>query len=424
MGAFDRSKFAATKTSNLKEQEAEQSAKVGRRGDRVEFKRLEPGKNKLRIYPAHPGTKSFMYPRTVHFLPVEVDEKDGNGEKTGKRKVIRKPIFSAKVHLGLQNGAIPKCPADEYLTRAIQWCHDNIQDEEERKKRIAVLTGREGIKPATKWIAYADLYSGASKEFCRIELSTMVQQAMNEIAAGQDDEDGAIVTDPFTDPDTGRAIFVTYDNKAKKPADFYSTAIDINKVTPLTDDELGVLAEQTSLESMLTNCYRKQDFDMMIEGLKRFDEENDFGIFGDDDYLDILEEIGEYEFAPDRNSTSTKPEAKSEETSETSTSNVADEEEEEESDLPWDKKLEDMSREELKGYIRRKGLDIKILKRYTEQDLIEIIRDEEKIIEQNKIAAAEQEEKDEEEEEGLNTTTTGRGSRRGRSSRIDKLSGN
>jgi len=71
-----------------------------------------------------------------------------------------------------------------------------------------------------------------------------------------------------------------------------------------------------------------------------------------------------------------------------------------------------MSRNELKGYIRRNGLDIKVMKSYTEEDIIDAIEQEMKLKAQVAEGQAEEEEEEEEEEEVPTRSSRRRGSSR------------
>ena len=54
MGTFDRSRFKATKTAKLKQQQDKVEDTLGtKKGGRANFLKLKPGKNKVRILPAH-----------------------------------------------------------------------------------------------------------------------------------------------------------------------------------------------------------------------------------------------------------------------------------------------------------------------------------------------------------------------------------
>ena len=43
---------------------------------------------------------------------------------------------------------------------------------------------------------------------------------------------------------------------------------------------------------MYDGVYSQRDFDLAIDGIKRFDDEHKYGIFENDDFLNELQEIG------------------------------------------------------------------------------------------------------------------------------------
>lgn len=51
------------------------------------------------------------------------------------------------------------------------------------------------------------------------------------------------------------------------------------------------LNEVPSLEEIYKDSYRAKDFEMALDGLKRFDEENNYDIFSDDEFLNEIEEM-------------------------------------------------------------------------------------------------------------------------------------
>jgi hypothetical protein len=406
--AFDRSKFQATKVNNLTAQDKEFEKKTEfKKSGRVSFVNLAEGKNKVRVYPAHPGTKSFMQPCTTHFLEVLNEYTNKDGEKISELK--RKPVFSGKSH-----SKLGKCPIDMYIMHVYKMANEEYQDKAEKEKFVAPLKGQNGITANTKWVAYVDC--GGS--FGRMNLPTSVKNSMNDIAIGQDSEDGVIATDPFTDPDNGRCIYVTYDKQlsipqAKREASkYYSTAIDLNSSTPLSDEQLNLLLEQKSLEELYVNVYTKRDFDLAMEGLERFDKKNNYGIMQMDSFLDAVEAIyNELPDAPskdDDKKEDVKPASMKEKAVEKSKEAV----EEKETDLPFDKGYEEMTREELEGVVRRNKLPIKLSSRLSDEDLVEWI------IEEMKIVEAESSAKEVEEQEEEEVTPR---SRRGSASRLSAV---
>jgi hypothetical protein len=387
MAGFDRSAFKGASSSKRKAQieKNEEKTQVKKssssNGNKTNYLKLQKGKNYLRLFGIHPKTieklgfdeSSDMYAKTVHFMEVMVKyTKDGEDVEELKRMAL----LNSKVHGGTKKDII-----DEFISFAHKVAYADIQDEDERKKYLSPIKDwKTGITGKTKWVAYAKQYENKSKgnpELGRIELPVSVVNKMNELSAEEDDVEDVIETDIFTDPDTGMMVVITSDPEAgkKDPSKYYQVAPDFRGgADALQDSDLEWLMEQKPLNELFENVYTIKNFNQAIDGLKRFDETHKLGIFSYDEFLDIAEEIaGYYDEVPE-----SEEEAKEE-----------PKKEEEKSDMPFDKELEDMDMDELKGYIRRNKLSIRVLPRYTETDLVQFIREEEDIAANEKKAVEE-----------------------------------
>src|SRR5690606_5850023 len=68
--------------------------------------------------------------------------------------------------------------------------------------------------------------------------------------------------------------------------------IDIMGPTPLTDEELENFSKLKPLSDIYVNVYKRSDFLLALEGLKRFDEEaDDYNIFSYEAWQDKVEEL-------------------------------------------------------------------------------------------------------------------------------------
>lgn len=376
--AVDRSKYTSTKVSTLKSQEKEVKSKVQTsfQNDRVEWLQIEEGTNKLRIYPAHPGTDSFVYPRCTIWLERQVEyEKDG--EKI--REIVKRPVFNSKVH-----GSTPKDLVEEYVKFATKMLEDEIkieQDDEAAKEltdKLATLQHwQNGLKYKTGWCFYANKYVNGQKHFGQIEVTNGIKEKMNELSATEDVDD-PINTDPFTDVEEGKALIVTKtlekvkNKKTGKTREEtrYSATIEFRGNYALTDKELEEFEEVTPLEKIYKNSFRLRDFQLQLEGLQIYDKKNKLGVFEYDQFNDILEEIRAYY-------PSEEDEEQEEEEGAEETSNGGDE-------------FDDMDRQALKKWINVNcpNKEIRILTSDSDDSLREKIRD----------FVALQEEGDEEEE--------------------------
>jgi len=423
MSGFDRSAFRGASPSRAKAQMKKNEEVTQYQGGNSDKKRrvynnLVKGKNYMRFFPIHPGTieeigfdkSSNIYPRTTHFLDTLVKYQK-NGEDV--EEIQRRQHLCSKVH-----GGTPKSLIDEYISFTHKVAYDEMQDQDAIKNFLAPLKNwQTGIMGKTRWVAYTKKYSDKKKEeFTRgvSMLPVSVINKMNELSAGDDDMEDVIETDIFSDPDTGLLTIITSDPEAGKndPMKYYQVAPDYKSGPDvLTDDDLQWLSEQEPLNKMYINIYKRKDFLNALDALKMFDEKHDLGIFSYDAFLDIVEEISEYYSEGEENENSEKRQSPEERVPETKKEtplkrNVTPPVED--SDLPFDKTFEEMSLDELKGYIRRNKLQIRVLPSYTKEQVAQFIQEEEEII---------QKEKEESEEVPKEETPT----RVGRSSRLSNL---
>jgi hypothetical protein len=291
-----RKKLKAKPISVVKEQEKEVAQKVGRRGNRAGYLDMNKGYNKFRLYPAHPGTESWMYPCVTYFVP--------NYKEDGKLGV--KPVFNSKIHGGTEKDIV-----EEYVKYLSTETLGHLQGPalDEALKPI-IWGGDYSLVPKTDWIAYADKYGKDEKKigFGRVKFTPGTKNKLEGLASTER-SDEPIVLDPFTDQEDGIAIIVTYDPDAKDKngkkdfKNFYSVELEQKQIdkfrfeyvpTPLTDKEVDEFLKQDSLESMYKKCYKLKDFNLALSGLEIIDEKCKFGVLRDPRFLEIVEEIKGY----------------------------------------------------------------------------------------------------------------------------------
>ena len=241
---------------------------------------------------------------------------------------------------------------------------------------------------------------------------------MNRLTFTEDDDE-AIETDPFTDIDEGLPVMVGYNKtpNRKKGENYYDVAF-AKKPTPrpLTDAELEYFSGLKPLNEIIGK-YTIADFDRALAGLQIFDEENEIGLFDDDDWLEKVEEIrAQYDAADSddeggkhktvkKSSKKSKDEDEDDEDDEDEKSvKKSKDEDDEEDEKPAkkskgkkqpepeedededddedsddsdddDDELDDLDRSELKKFIKDKGLDITVKKSMSDDDLRDAIRE-------------------------------------------------
>lgn len=296
MANFDRSKFKAAKVADLKEQKQEAEALMPQSNStRPEYISLEKGENIIRIFPPHPGGKSYVQQKCVHWLPFIVDEKDDKGKVTGQ-KDTKRPIFNARIHAGSSKDVI-----EEYIAAARRLVEEDKKlTAEEIKKKIDLLYNfkrGEKVSGNYSWVIYGKVTNSKGTKFGRIELKTSIKNRLDDISTSENASDPMKI-DPFTDPDSGFAIKVTYNPDADKAQDYYKTEFLTKDYVPvvvkLTDEELEHFSKMDSLHDMLVNSYKAKNFEKAIEGLELYDKKNGFGVFDKDiDFLDTCAQLAD-----------------------------------------------------------------------------------------------------------------------------------
>lgn len=305
--AIDRSKFSGAKVSTLKD--AQKSAKendknFSNREGRVGFHSVDDGKNVFRILPPHEPTGASYLPKRTAMLKCEVPEyKDG--EETGKTEIKNKNIFVATQH-----GGLPKDPIELYIEYVRRRASDEFGDKDDRQKFLSPITGFRdkkgnwnwGITPKTSFVCYA-VKDG---KVGRLELFEAWVKEMDKLAISEDADD-VIAVDPFSDPNEGFPLVITKGSEKDKSGKD-KTTYAITKDEPsrirreswedffarvmVTDEQLEELIKQDPLSALYgRDVYSKRDWDLAIDGLTRFDNENKYGIFENSEFLDEIQEL-------------------------------------------------------------------------------------------------------------------------------------
>ena len=261
-----RSQLKATSIKRLQKQIDEDNAMVGAQNS-TEYLNLEDGKTiKIRIFPGHPGVQDFYVAKKCYWLSFVGDDGETH----------RGTVLDSKVH-----GKTKFDVVEEY----VKWAKKKIGNDADK---LEALVGNgpksNSLNPQYSWLCYADKINGDDQLRAKIwEFKKMVRDAMNKLAFSED-EDEVIEVDPFTDPDEGLPIMVTYrkNPNKKKGENFYEVSFP-KKVSarPLTDEEIEYFMTLKPLNEILSK-YGMKDFERALEGLQNFDEENEIGLFDDD----------------------------------------------------------------------------------------------------------------------------------------------
>lgn len=296
---FDRSKFKKQSVEDL-DSEVKQAEKTIRKGGKsyTGFATVQKGKNTFRVVPSM--GKAYVACK-MSKLRVEVPTYDENGNVTGK-EVKDKNIFCADVHgCNLLKGKDPIVLYCDYVRKKAS---EEYQDDTERRKYLNPIMGYKkgnkfvwGINPTLTYVCY--VYQG-NKDFARLQLYGTWMNRIKEISVEQSDDD-TVSFDIFSQMEGAYPLVITMgeDDKGKKT---YSLSAGIPKKgqswdeffeeTAIPDEDMEYfLNEVPSLEEIYKDSYKAKDFEMALDGLKRFDEENNYDIFSDDEFLNEIEEM-------------------------------------------------------------------------------------------------------------------------------------
>jgi len=343
-----RSKYKATNTDALKNKMKEEDDFINSYySGRAGYHDIDEGKNKFRLYPNHSPKETFSVMKIVHWVTITNDE----GEKK------RKPIYNSKVHGGTEHDIF-----DSYVKAAKKFLTES-EDDNMTAKMKKMTDWKDGILPSTSWMAYADKIESGEAEFGLLEIGKSVRDSLNKIANFEEDDE-PIAVDPFTDVDDGIPVIVVYDKKAK-PKDKYNVTVGNKpKALPLTDKQLESFDKATPLLEMFRDCYDEDDFDLAVEGLRNFDEESKIDMWDTDEWTEILEKIAaQYGEDAEKPAKKIKPKEKSKE------------EEAEESSKEDGDQFDEMDRGDLKRFVVREELDMKVFKSDSDDDIRDKIRE-------------------------------------------------
>ena len=388
-----RSQFKATAIKSLRKTIDKDDAMVGVQSN--DYLNLEDGKTlKIRIFPAHPGHDQFYVSRKCYWLSFTTQD--------GETK--RGTVLDSIAHGGTKMDLI-----QEYIKFAKK---RYANDSDKMEALVGTGMNSNSLNPQFSWLCYADVVRDGEELKPKLwEFKKMVRDLLNKLAFNED-EDEPIEVDPFTDPDEGLPVMVKYlkNPNKKKGENYYEVNFAKKPVArPLSDEELEYFANVKPLSEVIS-AYTMRDFDRALEGLQNFDEDNDFGLFNDDDWLEIVEKVNsqfdsvdsvDEDVKPSKKKTTKKvtkkaePEPEDDEDSDDEDTEETEDDADEDSD---DDEYTDMDRKELKAVIKDKGLDISVKKSMSDDDIRDAIREALKNADEDSDDAEEEDDEEEDEE--------------------------
>ncbi len=360
--AFDRSKYkAATVSANKEAAQAAAAFTGSSKGS--DFFSIQEGVNIFRMLPPHPkdGERGVsIQPLCKTWMEVMVQQKDSEGNLTGQSERLKRPLYNSRMHGGTKKDLI-----EEYITFVTTHVNAEIKDATEAKRRLAPVYG---ARVSGKWIpgirygvSYA-MYVLRDEKVGRLEVFGNIRDRLEELNI--DDELGKpLSTDIFSDPNEGVSFIITKSGsdvvvtkRAYSPK--HGTYDQWREKERVSDEILEQFEAMPSLMELYTGVYGRSEFEKALEALQYFDTKHSYGVFSQEAWLDIVEEIDGY--YTDSND------------SEEKVSGIALNPVEVKEEAA-EKGVESMTREELKAYIMREELPIVVTSKMSDEQIREAI---------------------------------------------------
>lgn len=368
---FDRSRFKAASIEANKKITDEVNKTLSTPSERGDYHKITDGVNLFRLLPPHEPNSPSFFPKVVYWLDCEVEEVDDDGKTTGKVSIKKRPIFDSRIH-----GGTPKDIIDEYIKFTKKTIFDTIQDKDLRTKQLSPINGwkgkdgkwNSGILASKSFVCYATKGDITPINIGRLELWEKDKQDLEKLNFSEGSEQ-PIITDSFSDPDEGVQFQIKkgVDDKNKgfilitkvafiapkgaKGNEIAKAYEDFLKTQRVSDEVLQKLSEMTPLSVQFKDAYKRLDFEKALKALQMFDQKHGYQTFENDEFLDIVEEIDKY-YSESDSSTSQKEESQK---------------------VNKEISYEDMTREELKVFIKENNLGIKVFSSMTRELIVEMI---------------------------------------------------
>lgn len=372
MSEFNRDRFKAAKLEVNKKVADEVDKTFARNSsERGDYHTIDDGINIFRLMPPHDIDEPSFQAKVVTWLPCKIEETDTEGKKTGKMIVKDRPIFDSRIHGGTIKDII-----DEYIKFTKKVIMDGCQDKVELSRLLAPINGwrdqskkwHQGILPNQSFVCYATKGDILPQNLGRLELWKQDKEQLEKLNISEE-SDEPIITDNFSDPDSGCQFIITkgkddkgnyYKLFTKKTFTAPKGAKDVGRLYEefvqsqiVPDSVLEKLNEMEPLSKQFKNSYKRTDFERALDALRMFDDKNAYHTFDNDEFLEIVAELDSF-YPYEENQVSEAAEAPN-------TPSL----------LP---ELSEMTRTELKKFIEEKNLGIKIFPAMPETLIVEMIQ--------------------------------------------------
>lgn len=315
-GAF-RNQFMPTPIATQQSQdEVAKQHLYGNSNGYTDILKIESGINIFRLYPAHPDTDgSYSQILKQVYLPIMKEDRGPDKKvmidpKTGHpiMKEGMKSVFDSRLHARTQKDLV-----DEYCKFAAVMAKELFPgDDNKQKQYLMPITGSpfqpggkqefKGIQYQVSYIAYAEkILPGDKREFGRLQYKNAVRKRFLDLSFIESTS-SPLGYDPFSGPDDGRAVCVTFD-RSQLPADMYKVDFYAPMIPgtngqiqlfPISDESLEAFMKLKSLHELYVGSYKRSDFEIALDGLSYFDNKYGYKIFEEPAFMTIVEELNQY----------------------------------------------------------------------------------------------------------------------------------
>ena len=301
MAKFDRSQWKPTPISAVQEEEnrSKETARFFGSNNYTTYYTIEDGENEFRILPNHePGKSAYVATRTA-LLECEGDKYE-NGQIVGK-EVRNRKVFIATTHSA---GKMKEDPIETYIEFAQELAKSQFDDPKQQEKFLNPIRGyRQGTKwvpgilPNSEFVAYVVGKQGIG----RLNLRNKWLKDMQDLSIQQTAGD-VIAIDIFSHPTQGFPLVIHKGLSAQNQTEYkvYTRPLkvgegwdDFFKKYAITDEQWNTWENLPHLNDLFVGSYSQKDFNMALDGLKRFDEKHGYNIFGNEEFLDRIEAMAE-----------------------------------------------------------------------------------------------------------------------------------
>ena len=357
---YDISQLSGTSLDTIQEQnDAIKTPSSKKR----EYLSIEDGKNKFRVFPAHPesdldedGRNIGRYAQARHQVWVKIKDRDG--------KIANRSFVNARIHAGQERDLVEVY--HKIATDIIKNSSLNTKQKAQKLKNLSDFNL--GIKHQGKFVAYAVNISKKSEDGDKpaeegrrglIEITYGIKKQLDKISLAEKEEDptGACIV---SDPNEGVVITINKDPNAANTEKYSVT--QGRKPFAFAQEDVNWWIEEDSITALLFTDvnYHKGTIKQVLEGIENYDKTNKVGVADTDDFLDAYDEL--LALLPDApvydNDDSNDDEAEEVDTASARAEKPAKKERKRKAKVT----LGEMSKAELKEFIMDNDLDVRVLK--------------------------------------------------------------